>query len=66
MKNRHQLEEEINRLTSEMRDNYPEMYKLLNETPLFSNPGAKLSDTDLENYLLTLRDQLKEQTPKEE
>ena len=62
MKNIHQLMEEIIQLTSEMESKYPELYKHLNETPLFlgKSPEKEISTKDLENYLNTLKEQLKD------
>ena len=62
MKNIHQLMEEIIQLSSEMQSNYPELYKNLNETPLFLGKSTEkeISTKDLESYLNTLKEQLKD------
>jgi hypothetical protein len=62
MKNIKQLMQEIVEFTTEIETNYPELYKYLDETPiLISNSTNKgISSTDLENYLNTLKEQLKD------
>jgi hypothetical protein len=62
MKNLHQLMEEIIQISSEMESKYPELYKYLNETPLFlgESQGKEINTKDLENYLNTLKEQLKD------
>jgi hypothetical protein len=54
--------EEIIEISSEIRTNYPELYKYINETPLFlgSSPEKEMSTKELENYLNTLKEQLKD------
>jgi hypothetical protein len=60
MKNAHELMEEVIEFTSEIETEYPELYKYLEETPLFQGPvsGSDVSAVDLENYLNTLKRQV--------
>jgi hypothetical protein len=60
MKDAHELMEEVIAFTSEIETEYPELYKYLEETPLFQGPvsGSDVSATDLENYLNTLKRQV--------
>ncbi len=62
MKNINQLMQEIIKLTTEIEINYPELYKYLDETPLFisNSPQRDISTVDLENYLNTLKEQLQD------
>jgi hypothetical protein len=61
MKTLHQLMQEIIQLTTNIETNYPELYKYLNETPMeIGSTSAKTIHTsDLEEYLVTLKLQLK-------
>lgn len=61
MKTLHQLMQEIIQLTTNIETNYPELYKYLNETPMeIGSTSAKTIHTsDLEEYLVTLKSQLK-------
>lgn len=51
---------EIIVLTSFLEDNYPELYRFLDETPLNMSGSSSKSPTvsDLEDYLNTLKEQL--------
>lgn len=55
-----QIMEEIIKITSEIETYYPELYKYLEETPMPESNGAggDISNSDLENYLNTLKWQL--------
>jgi hypothetical protein len=61
MKNINQLMKEIVSLTANIETNYPELYKYLEETPLFlcKTEEKEICTTDLEGYLQTLKEQLK-------
>lgn len=62
MKKINKLMQEIIQLTSNIETNYPELYRYLDETPLFlgSSTGKEISTDDLENYLNTLKNELHE------
>jgi len=57
---KNKLMQEIIQLTTEMETNYPELYKFLDETPLFlsNKKDNEISAADFENYLETLKDQM--------
>lgn len=62
MKTQHEIDEEISLLTLEIETKYPELYKTLEETPIFrpSPTQQGISLADLENYLETLKRMVKE------
>jgi hypothetical protein len=62
MKNIHKLMEEIITISTEIQTTYPELYKYINETPLFlgNSSEKEISTKDLESYLNTLKEQLKD------
>jgi hypothetical protein len=62
MQNKHEIQEEINKLTNELATSFPERYKLLGETPLSAgvDPMKEPSLTELESYRNTLWRQLEE------
>ncbi len=53
---------EIIDISSEMESRYPELYKYINETPLSlgNSTEKEISVMDLESYLNTLKEQLKD------
>ena len=54
------LVNEILIVTMEMKDNYPEVYINLSETPLFDiESQKKLNPNDFKKYLNTIQSQLK-------
>jgi len=55
-----QLMQEAIQLTSEMRIRYPELYKFLEETPLFLcyRKDNKICTTNFREYVATLKDQM--------
>lgn len=54
------LTEEILNVTSKIQEKFPELYKLLNETPLFISYEYKgIRDIDLEQYLESLKIQFR-------
>jgi hypothetical protein len=57
---KNQLMQETIQLTTEMGTKYPELYKFLDETPLFFCNGRDngICTTDFEEYLETLKDQI--------
>lgn len=61
MKTLNQLMQDIIRLTTEIETNYPELYKYLNETPLYlsETTSKKVHTTELKQYLETLKSQLR-------
>jgi hypothetical protein len=61
MKTINQLMQEIIQITTEIETKYPELYNFLNETPLdiCDTPEKTICTTDLEQYLITLKEQLK-------
>jgi hypothetical protein len=61
MKTIHTLLQELVLLTTQIETNYPELYQTLEETPIFlgSAPGKEISTVELENYLQTLKEELK-------
>ena len=61
MKNINHAMQEIVLLTTEIETNYPELYKYLDETPIFlgAAPEKGVSTKDLEGYLNTLKEELK-------
>lgn len=52
-----QIMEEIIKITSEIETDYPELYKYLDETPISVGNITEedISNSDLENYLNTLK-----------
>ncbi|WBV60117.1 hypothetical protein PFY12_13875 [Chryseobacterium camelliae] len=53
------LTREIFKVTTKIQSSYPELYFLLNETPLFMSPNEKsITLKDLKQYLATIRMQL--------
>ena len=53
------LENEILSVTSRIEKEFPELYKLLIETPLFlSYNKSRITTAELEEYLISLRSQL--------
>jgi hypothetical protein len=48
------------RLTSEMERKYPELYKFLDETPLFLSyrKDNKICNADFQEYVATLKEQV--------
>ncbi len=62
MKKLNQLMQEIITLTANIENNYPELYKYLDETPFTICPTEKkdICVADLEEYLDTLKTQLKD------
>lgn len=61
MKNIHSLLQELVLLTTQIETNYPELYKTLDETPIFLGESTSegVSTKELENYLSTLKAELK-------
>jgi hypothetical protein len=61
MKNIHALMQELVALTTQIETNYPEVYKTLNETPLFLGDSRSegVTTKELESYLNTLKEELK-------
>ena len=58
------LVNEILATTMVIKDSYPELYRHLDETPLFDSIYKKgLSSTDFEEYLITLQSQLEQRNP---
>lgn len=54
------LTRKILKVTVEIQKEFPELYELLNETPLFfSNKEIKITIKDLRQYLVSLRMQQK-------
>ncbi len=54
------LTEEILNVTSKIQEKFPELYKLLHETPLFISYEYKgIRDIDLEQYLESLKIQFR-------
>ncbi|MGD1320696.1 hypothetical protein [Chryseobacterium sp. 2R14A] len=50
---------QIFKVTTKIQSQYPELYFLLNETPLFMSPGEKnITMKDLKQYLSSIRMQL--------
>ena len=62
MKNLNVLMQDIIGLTTVIETKYPELYKFLDETPLVigKNPENEINTADLNDYLLTLKNQLEE------
>ncbi len=62
MKTIHTLLQELILLTTQIETNYPELYKTLEETPLFLGkaPEKEITTTELESYLNTLKTELKQ------
>lgn len=60
MKTLNQLMLDIIQLTTKIETHYPELYKYLNETPLFLSEASEKSihTQDLKQYLETLKSQL--------
>jgi hypothetical protein len=55
-----ELMKDIFQVASNIQVNYPELYLLLDETPLFlSNNNTTISSIDLKQYLRSLKMQLK-------
>lgn len=61
MKTIQTLLQELVLLTTQIETNYPELYQTLEETPLFlgKTSGKEMSTDELENYLQTLKKELK-------
>lgn len=61
MKKLNQLMQEIIDITSQIETQYPELYKYLDETPVFlcETEQKNICTEDLEEYLETLKQQLK-------
>ena len=61
MKRINQIMREIIELTTEIEVKYPELYKYLDETPITicKTPEKEICLHDLERYLNTLKNQLK-------
>lgn len=61
MKNIHHLLQELVLLTTQIETNYPELYQTLDETPIFLGESTSegVSTKELENYLNTLKAELK-------
>ncbi len=57
---KNKLMQEIIQLTTEMETNYQELYKFLDETPLFlsNKKDNEICAADFEKYLETLKDQM--------
>jgi len=55
-----QLMQQAIQLTSEMEIKYPELYKFLDETPLFLSyrKDNKICSTDFQEYVATLKEQV--------
>jgi hypothetical protein len=55
-----QLMQQAIQLTSEMEIKYPELYKFLDETPLFLSyrKDNKICSTDFQEYVATLKEQM--------
>lgn len=55
-----QLMQDAIRLTSEMKACYPDLYKFLDETPLYLSRrfADEISKEDIENHIETLKDQM--------
>jgi hypothetical protein len=62
MKKINQLMQEIISLTTNIETNYPELYRYIDETPIFlsNSAGTDITTTDLESYLNTLKEELYE------
>jgi hypothetical protein len=59
MRSLHQLNKEIGRCISEIENQFPELYQLLEETPIKGLDSDKpVSNEALEDYLNTLKTQL--------
>lgn len=60
METLNQLMQDIIKLTANIETNYPELYKYLNETPLYlsKTSSQKVHTTELKQYLETLKSQL--------
>nr|WP_294777922.1 hypothetical protein [uncultured Flavobacterium sp.] len=60
METLNQLMQDIIKLTANIETNYPELYKYLNETPLYlsETSSQKVHTTELKQYLETLKSQL--------
>lgn len=52
------ISSEIEEFTVSLKMNYPELYKVLDETP-YTETGDNVSALDLEDYLNTLKEQVK-------
>lgn len=53
------INDEIEKVTLEIETNHPELYILLDETPYKTNVWGKvITETDLEDYLKSLKAQL--------
>jgi hypothetical protein len=58
--NKSSLTKKIFKITSEIQKEFPELYELLDETPLFfSFAGKNITSKDLRQYLISLRTQQK-------
>lgn len=58
-----QLTNKILTVTMEIKDHYPEVYLLLNESPiLFPSDNKELNSNDFKEYLNTIESQLKKMT----
>ncbi|WP_242084934.1 hypothetical protein [Aestuariivivens sediminis] len=55
------ITKKIARITQTIEENYPELYRILEEEPFDDNLGAptKIKDVDLEAYLIRLEELLK-------
>jgi hypothetical protein len=60
MKNLSKIMQEVVEITTEIETRYPELYKYLDETPfhICKTENKDVCKDDLEEYLLTLKDQL--------
>ena len=62
MKNLNALMQRIIEITTVIETKYPELYKNLDETPIYlgKHPEKEITTTDLKSYLETLRHQLED------
>ncbi len=54
----HQMLDDIVRLTMQIKARQPEVYRVLDEAPLWAPQGPELNSTDLEDYRNTLEAEL--------